>query len=111
MPDEIVRSLRRPPGVAGRRVPVNWPAEVRFNRLRRACVVIDISRAGASIRMDGLPEGVSELRLVLDTAPPIAAALAWRTRNRIGLRFLSEQEWLDELGRRRFDAAAWLDQP
>jgi hypothetical protein len=105
MPHDIVRRLRRP---ATRRVRVHWPAELRFLRMRRACVVTDVSRLGARIEVEGMPPGVREVRLLLDIGPPIAAVLMWRRNDRIGLSFKREQEWLAEIGRCRFDSAEWV---
>lgn len=90
---------------------VNWPAELRFLRTRLACVVIDISCTGACIRAEGVPDGVGELKLILASGPPIAASLAWRDRDRFGLRFAAEQDWIGGIGVRRIDWAAPGRQP
>lgn len=108
MPDQIVRMLRSLAGPSGRRLSVEWPAELRFWRMRRACTVLDISCGGASISADGVPQGVRDLRLLLSAGPPIAASLAWRQQNRIGLRFDAVHEWVLEIGGRRYDPAAWV---
>lgn len=111
-PDNI-RSLRRPAGKsvnAGRRLRANWPAELRIEgggRLK--CTVIDLSSAGARLRVEGDLGEVGHARLVIDNLPPVAAALAWRRRDQVGLRFVEEQPWVLELYAQRFDPAAWLD--
>jgi hypothetical protein len=87
---------------------VNWPGELRFLGLRRACIVIDLSCAGAHVQVDGLPRGVRDVRLILEMGPPIAASLVWRRKDRLGLCFDREQDWIAELGRRRLDSAEWL---
>jgi hypothetical protein len=85
---------------------MNWPGEIRFLRVRRPCVVADVSSGGASIRADGVPEGIIDVKLVLAGGPPIAATVAWRARGRIGLRFRAEQDWIGAIGAGRFDPAA-----
>jgi hypothetical protein len=108
MPHEILRRLRRPVGPLGRRIRVDWAGELRFLRVRRPCRVLDVSSSGAHVQIDGLPSAIRQVWLVLDQGPPIAASLVWRERNRIGLSFHGEQEWLAEMGRRRLDSAAWV---
>ncbi|MGH7088321.1 MAG: hypothetical protein ACREFQ_05420 [Stellaceae bacterium] len=108
MTETTVRRLRRFAGSA-RRLPVTWPAELRFLRLRRACVVFDISCTGASIGACDVPGSVAEATLVLAAGPPIAATIAWRAGDRIGLSFRLEQDWIGAMSARRFDPAAWLD--
>jgi hypothetical protein len=70
--------------------------------------VIDISSAGACLRLDDPSLNVTKLRLVIESVAPIPVVLAWRKSAHIGVRFLNEQHWVLESYRKRFDPAAWL---
>jgi PilZ domain len=111
MSQDNVRPLRRPAGAQGgegRRLRANWPAELRADGRRVACTVLDISSAGASVRLEGAL-GASDLaRLVIGVRAPIAAEVVWRKSGRVGLRFLKMQRWIADLRARRFDPAAWI---
>ena len=88
----------------------NWPAELRIDGgARLECTVLDLSSAGARLRVEGEVGEFSHARLVIENLPPVAAVLAWRKRHQIGLRFIEEQGWVLELYTERFDPAAWLD--
>jgi hypothetical protein len=109
-----VRHLRRLIGhhnAEGRRHSADWPAELRFPHARLPCTVVDISSSGASVRIGTLPQDVSSLWLIVGSMRPIAGALVWRRRERVGLRFLQEQQWVVDLLAERFDPAAWLRRP
>jgi len=106
-----VRRLRRPPGSAtssGRRLRANWPAEIKVAGGRAACTVIDVSGAGANLRVSHLPEQAM-VWLLIDKLPPIAASVAWREDGHAGLAFAEEQRWVLDMSRQRFDAAAWIE--
>jgi hypothetical protein len=112
-PSLNVRTLRRPAGSgpsAARRFRANWPAELRGGGVRVPCTVIDISAGGASVRIARVPSGGAQLWLIIDKVAPIAATLAWREKERAGVRFLQEQQWVAESYRQRFDPSAWLRQ-
>ncbi len=80
-----IRPLRRPEGGASRRLRANWPAELRAEGGQRIkCIIIDLSSAGARVRLEGDPGDIRNPRLVIETLPPIAAALAWRRRDQVG---------------------------
>jgi hypothetical protein len=106
-----IRRLRRPmhnaPG-AGRRLKVDWTAELKVGATRIPCTVLDISSAGAQLRTDATLPVNRKLWLMLPNAAAIPAALAWRQEGRVGVRFLREQNWLDGQEARRFDAASWI---
>jgi hypothetical protein len=105
--------LRRPAGSAvsaGRRYQVNWTAELRAGADRVPCVVLDVSSGGACLRIKHVPPGPGPLLLVAPTILPIPVAVAWRKRNRIGLRFLEEQQWVPETCRPPADSAVWLQE-
>jgi hypothetical protein len=105
-----IRPLRRPDGAeSGRRLRTGWPAELRLAGGRRIrCTVVDLSSAGARIKLDAPAVEFRQARLVIDRLPPVAAALAWRRRDQLGLTFLAEQGWVIDLCAQRFDPAAWL---
>jgi hypothetical protein len=109
--DQKVRRLRRPEGAAplsGRRLRANWPGEIRANGMKIACTILDVSSGGASLRAEsGLGEA-SQLWLVVENVGPVAAEFAWQDKNRVGIRFLEEQDWVLQLCDQRFNPAAWL---
>jgi hypothetical protein len=94
-----VRKLRRPAGSgpsADRRFLADWPAELRAGATKLACTVIDVSSAGACLRIDHVLPRTQDLFLVVADVPPVPVAVAWREKNRLGLRFLEEQKWVLE---------------
>jgi hypothetical protein len=107
-----IRHLRRPMHngtAASRRLKVEWAAELKVGTTQVPCTVLDISSAGAQLRIDEAPPPSRKLWLMLPNAAAIPAALAWRQEGRVGVRFLREQNWLHRQEARRFDAAAWID--
>jgi hypothetical protein len=57
---------------------------------------MDVSSAGACLRIDHVPPKGPQLWLVVENVPPIPVAVAWEKKNRLGLRFLEEQSWVLE---------------
>jgi PilZ domain len=107
-----VRALRRPAGhsvSAGRRFRANWPAELRSGTTRTPCTVVDISSAGACIKIETPLAEASTFRLVIAGIPPIHARSAWRRKSFVGLNFSAEQDWVLRAYRKRFDPAAWIE--
>ena len=106
-----VRTLRRPAGgapSAGRRFRANWPAELRGAGISVTCTVVDISSAGACLRIDQAPPTSGTLRLIIGGVPPIAATGAWRKNALFGVHFLNEQSWVLDACRKKFDPTAWI---
>jgi hypothetical protein len=105
-----VRRLRRPvtANAAGRRLRANWPAELKVGGGRAACTVVDVSEAGANLRISHVPEQAL-VWLLIENVPPISAAVAWRGDGRAGLVFVEEQRWVGDLYRQRFNPAAWIE--
>ena len=111
-PDSKVRHLRRPVCAAsspGRRLSANWPGQIRGAGKTAECTVVDVSRRGAKLRVDDVPEDVAELWLAIEARGMIPASIVWRGRNQIGLAFHEDQAWVCEVSRQRFDPAAWLE--
>ena len=107
-----VRRLRRPlknSASAGRRLKVEWPAEIKCGAAKLPCTIIDISSDGAQLLIAGVPPVGRKIWLVLEKAAPIPATAVWQQDGRLGLRFLREQPWLYRLEEKRFDASAWID--
>ncbi len=92
----------------GRRLRANWPAELRFDGVRLRCSVIDISPAGACVRVERMRDPTSQGRLVVADLLPIVVEVAWRRQNHVGLRFIEAQHWVADACAERFDPAAWL---
>ena len=110
-PVSNVRTLRRPAGGEGsaRRVRTNWPARIKVGSRRTSCTVIDMSGAGACLSSTDRLDHGDPLWLVIDRFPPISATVAWRNRDRVGLRFREDQDWFARVHKQRFDATAWLE--
>jgi len=106
-----VRTLRRPAHASSGagRVRTNWPARIKVGTNRTTCTVMDMSNAGACLAFEDALEQDATLWLVIDRFPPISATVAWRKRDRVGLRFREEQEWVQHAYKKRFDATAWLN--
>lgn len=111
MAEETVRYLRQPAGAVsspGRRLRANWPAEIRRAGHCQPCTVVDISRAGARLRLEKAPDPCEQVWLIIANIGPIAAEVAWRRGADAGLHFFKDQQWIPQLVATRFDAAAWL---
>jgi hypothetical protein len=103
-----VRMLRRPASAADRRLKVDWPAKCGAAGRLESCRVLDISPDGARIAGPVNSTGDNGVLLFFEHASPVRATIAWRHRDRVGLRFREQQSWIQDKCDRRFDAAAWL---
>jgi hypothetical protein len=103
-----VRVLRRPASAADRRVKVDWPAKCGAAGRMESCRILDISPDGARIVGPVNPAGDNGVLLFFEHASPVRATIAWRNKDRVGLRFREQQAWVQDNCARRFDAAAWL---
>jgi len=105
-----VRKLRRSGTSSsnGRRLRANWPAELRTNGEKTQCMVMDVSSDGANLLVESPLNGDVPLWLIVENVGPIAAQVAWQERNRVGLCFLEEQDWVLQVSTQRFDPTAWL---
>jgi hypothetical protein len=113
--DDKIRRLRQPAHkltAPGRRLRANWPAELRCDRARIRCHVMDISIGGAKVVLSQpLPPDVTKVWLIVDSLGPIAAEPVWRLDHSLGLRFCQDHPVVARLQSNRFDAAAWLEMP
>jgi hypothetical protein len=75
------------------------------------CHLIDISAAGACLSGHISVSVEKDLFLTSDHFSPIRATVAWRSIDRVGLRFREQQAWVNDKWSERFDAAAWLNKP
>ena len=71
-------------------------------------MVVDVSCDGAHLRVESPLCANAPLWLVVESIGPIEAAVVWQEQSRVGLCFLEKQEWVHQVGKRRFDPAAWL---
>jgi hypothetical protein len=60
------------------------------------------------LHLEGAVNDLHNIRLIIENIPPIAALLAWRRSDDIGIEFLAEQQWIYRAYAQRFDPAAWL---
>jgi hypothetical protein len=106
-----VRQLRRAVGMpGGQRMRANTPARIKAGTARISCLVTDLSSSGACLSVDGPLEENARIWLVMDNKPLISAKAAWRKRNRIGLRFDKDQDWVQRIHKDRDDPSAWLEE-
>lgn len=104
-----VRPLRRSATSAGgKRLRANVPARIKAGSARLSCTVTDLSGAGACLTLEGTMSSDVAIWLVIDNLPPIQATPVWRKRNRMGLKFSDDQQWVERANRDRFDPTAWL---
>jgi hypothetical protein len=106
--DVNVRTLRRTPQTAGRRLRANWPANLRADEIQTSCRVIDISTDGAGLSAPAGFSANSDVWLILEQASPIRGLIVWREKGRMGLRFWDRQGWVEGEASKSFDPAAWL---
>jgi hypothetical protein len=62
--------------------------------MRAACTVLDISSAGACLRLEAPAPRTATLRLIIGNVPPIVATPAWRKSALLGVHFPCEQQWV-----------------
>jgi PilZ domain len=102
-PNSNIRQLRRAAGIVeGRRIGARLPARIKVGTSRAACLVTDVSSSGACLSLDGPLDQNTKLWLIMDNLPPVSATAAWRKRNRVGLRFDKEQDWVHRVHKDRF---------
>jgi PilZ domain len=87
-----VRPLRRPAALAPR-LRARIPARIKTGPNRASCLLVDISRTGACLSVEGPVDPSAKLWLIVDNLPPIPATPAWHERGRLGVKFEREQEW------------------
>lgn len=102
-----IRPLRRPATGSGRRQKVDWPVNCGSGRQTAPCRVVDISADGARIS-GAVPSNDNGIVLFFEHASPVRATIAWRSQDRMGVRFREQQAWIHDDCAKRFDAAAWL---
>jgi hypothetical protein len=85
---------------------VNWPADISAGASRTGCTVVNISRTGACLSLGHVADA-APLWLILERKA-ISAMVVWRQGNCVGLRFRSDQRWVEEASEQRFNPAAWL---
>jgi hypothetical protein len=86
------------PGSAWRRFGVIWQADARTARHNIWSTVLDISPAGARLRIDTTLLGqVDTFRLDVEALDPIECAPVWQQDGRLGVRFLGGQPSMSRL--------------
>jgi hypothetical protein len=102
-----VRPLRRPACLGGTpRLRARIPARIKTGTNRSSCLLVDISRNGACLSVDGPVDGNTKIWLIVDNLPPIAATPAWRNGAKLGVKFERDQDWLQNLNEPRAAAAS-----
>jgi PilZ domain-containing protein len=100
MPQGNVRWLR---GIAtgnamfGRRWKTKWAAKLRTAAAQLPCTVVDISVAGARLRIYDAPDEGNAVSLFIGNEGAISARVVWCHDNSVGLRFVEEQPWILDL--------------
>jgi hypothetical protein len=107
-----VRRLRRPVlSLFDRRWATAWYADLHTERRPLPCWIEDVSAHGAKLRVGFIPAQLvvgEPLSVVLPNFDAIAAHIAWRRRDRIGVEFRSSEPWLVELALRKTAADDWF---
>jgi hypothetical protein len=110
MSGDTIRRLRRPEAseeAPGRRWKTNWPAELSSPQARARCVVLDISSWGARVSLDTAVDLSGRVWLTIEGIGTIAAQIAWRRDEAVGLQFLEQQAWIRRLHTRQLDPTTW----
>src|SRR5215472_1674528 len=95
-----VRQLRRPVGpdkALDRRWSANWLATLVSSTDQMLCIVEDISPGGAKLRVGLAPQSEETVTLVIASYGPIAASVALRRRDRLGLKVSRQQPLVKDL--------------
>ncbi|HYM02879.1 MAG TPA: PilZ domain-containing protein [Stellaceae bacterium] len=80
-----------------RRWKTTWLAALQSADGRVPCIIEDISASGAKLDLDRAPTEGTAVSLVIADAGAIAARIAWRTGEQVGLQFLEKQPWVLDL--------------
>jgi PilZ domain-containing protein len=116
MPSGSVRQLRRPitSNVApGQRWKTKWPAKLRTGVAQTPCTVVNVSVAGARLRVDHAPDKGSIVLLFIGNADAIVARVVWCDSGLAGLRFVEDQPWIlsviptAKIGQRSLPTGRW----
>ena len=97
MPQYNVRQLR---GIAksnpifGRRWKTKWAAKLQMAAEQMPCTVVDVSVAGARLRIDRAPEEGNAVSLFIGNKGTIPASVVWCHDGSVGLCFAEEQPWI-----------------
>ena len=111
-----VRQLRRPitSNVApGQRWNTKWPAKLQTGAAQTPCTVVNVSVAGARLRVDHAPDKGSIVLLFIGNAEAIVARVVWRRDDMVGLCFAEDQPWIldvvptAKIGQRSLPTGRW----
>ncbi len=97
MPQGNVRQLR---GIAtseptrGRRWKTKWAARLHTAAAQMPCTVLDVSIAGAKLRIDHALDEGNAVSLFIGNKGAISARVVWRHDDSVGLCFVEEQPWI-----------------
>ena len=97
MPSGNVRQLRRPIAsnvVPGQRWNTKWPAKLQTGLAQTPCTVVNVSVAGARLRVFHAPAEGSVVFLFIGNSRVIIARVVWRHDDLVGLRFAEGQPWI-----------------
>ena len=103
-----IRPLRRPATGHGRRQKVDWSVKCGSAQQTEPCRILDISPDGARLSGAVTPSNDNSVMIFFENASPVRATIAWRSQDRVGLRFGEQQAWIQDNCAKRFDATAWL---
>jgi hypothetical protein len=82
-----------------KRVAVRWLAVVLIFDRRESCTILEISRSGARVQLNGsLPTG-TDIVLFCDRFGTLEAEVLWSRGELVGVRFLDQAEADARLGR------------
>ena len=111
-----VRQLRRPIAsnvVPGQRWQAKWPAKLQTAAEQMPCTVVNVSVAGARLRVDHAPDKGSNVLLFIGHADAITARVVWRHDDMVGLCFAEGQPWIldvvptAQIGQRSLPTGRW----
>ena len=92
-----VRQLRRPIAsdvVPGQRWKTKWPAKLQTGVAQTPCTVVNVSVAGARLRVDHALDEGSIVLLFIGHANAIIARVVWCHDDLVGLCFAEDQTWV-----------------
>jgi hypothetical protein len=83
--------------IFGRRWKTKWAAKLQTGTAQIPCTVIDVSVAGARLRIDHAPDEGNAVSLSIGNEGVILARAVWGHDGSVGLCFVEEQPWILDL--------------
>lgn len=92
-----LRGIAKSNLIFGRRWKTKWVATLQTAAVQTPCTIVDVSVAGAKLRVNHTGERGDSVCLHIGNNAAILARVAWRQVDSVGLCFVEDQPWVLDL--------------